>query len=182
MGLDNLGVSRNTAESYFQILEDLLLAFRLPVFQKRAKRKTTVHPKFYYFDVGIFRALRKKGPLDPEEEIEGAAIESLVFQELRACIDNHSIDAEMFFYRTHNKSEVDFIIYGPDCFVAIEVKRSSRIQKSDLASIRDFKTDYPEAHAYVFYLGEDERVTEDNIFIKPLPKALLELKSLLHGK
>jgi len=177
----DLGVSRNTAESYFQILEDLLLAKRLPVFQKRAKRKITVHPKFYYFDVGIFRSLRKIGPLDPEEEIEGAAVESLVFQELRACIDNQSIDAEMFFYRTQSKSEVDFVIYGPDCFVAIEVKRSSRIQKNDLASLREFKMDYLQAKCYLFYLGEDNRITDDGIHLMPLGQALSNLKSLILG-
>ena len=92
----DLGVSRNTAESYFQILEDLLLAFRVPVFQKRAKRKTTIHPKFYYFDVGVYRTLRKRGPLDPVEEIDGAAIESLVFQELKAFIDNHGKSLDIY--------------------------------------------------------------------------------------
>lgn len=175
-------MSRNTAESYFQILEDLLLAERLPVFQKKAKRKITVHPKFYYFDVGVYRALRKTGPLDPPEEIEGAAIESLVFQEIRACIDNHALDLEMFFYRTQDKREVDFIIYGPDGFVAIELKRSSRVQKQDLESLRLFKKDYPQATAYLFYLGTEERYTEDHIRMVPLGQGLLNLKTLLVSK
>lgn len=175
----DLGVSRNTAESYFQILEDLLLAVRVPVFQKRAKRKITTHPKFYYFDVGVYRALRKKGPLDPEEEIEGVALESLVYQELRACIDNHGMDVELFFYRTQGQSEVDFVVYGLDGFFAIEVKRSARIQKKDLNSLREFKVDYPEAKVFIFYLGAEERVTEDGIHMIPLRDALLRLKSLL---
>lgn len=177
----DLGVSRNTAEAYFQILEDLLLAVRLPVFQKKAKRKVTSHPKFYYFDVGIFRALRKMGPLDPQEEIEGAAIESLVFQELRACLDNHAIDGDLYFYRTQSKSEVDFVVYGPDSFIAIEVKRSSRIQKKDLDSLREFKMDYPQVRTFCFYLGQDERMTEDGIRILPLSKALSNLKKIVLG-
>lgn len=175
----DVGVSRNTAESYFQILEDLLLAVRIPVFQKKSKRKISTHPKFYFFDVGIYRALRKTGPLDPIEEIEGVAIESLVFQELRACIDNHAIDAKLYFYRTQSKSEVDFIIYGPDSFTAIEVKRSSRIQSKDLNSLREFISDYPKATALLFYLGNEERMTDDGIQLKPLRKALLDLKDIL---
>lgn len=175
----DLGVSRNTAESYFQILEDLLLAVRLPVFQKRAKRKITTHPKFYYFDVGVYRALRRVGPLDPVEEIEGAAIESLVFQELRACIDNHSIDAELYFYRTQSKTEIDFVVYGAAIFVAIEVKRSSRIQKKDLDPLREFAADYPKAKLLMIYLGEEERVTEEGIRLIPLAKALPQLFHLV---
>lgn len=177
----DLGVSRNTAESYFQILEDLLLAYRIPVFQKRAKRKTSTHPKFYFFDVGVYRTLRKKGPLDPVEEIEGAAIESLVFQELKACIDNHGLSLDIFFHRTQDKCEVDFVLYGEDGFFAIEVKRSSRINSNDLSSLKLFQKEYPEAKAYVFYLGEDERITDDQIHIIPLRKALLGLKQLIHS-
>lgn len=68
-----LGASRKTVESHFDLLEDLLLAFRLPVFSRRAKRAMMTHPKFYFFDAGVFRALRPRGPLDATEEIEGAA-------------------------------------------------------------------------------------------------------------
>jgi predicted AAA+ superfamily ATPase len=175
----DLGVSRNTAESYFQILEDLLLAYRIPVFKKRAKRKTSIHPKFYYFDVGIYRTLLKKGPLDPIEEIEGAAIESLVFQELKAYIDNHGLSLDIFFHRTKDKSEVDFVLYGEDGFFAIEVKRSTKINSFDLSSLKLFKKEYPEALAFVFYLGDDERMTDDQIHILPMRNALVNLKNIL---
>jgi len=57
-------VGRKTVEGYFSILEDLLLAFRIPVFTKRARRNLISHPKFYYFDSGVFRSLRPSGPLD----------------------------------------------------------------------------------------------------------------------
>ena len=73
-------VQRKSVEGYISILEDLLLASRVPVFQKKAKRAVTAHPKFYYFDTGVFRSLRPKGPLDRPEEINGAALEGLVFQ------------------------------------------------------------------------------------------------------
>ena len=37
----------------FSLLEDLLLASKLPVFTRRARRKTILHPKFYFFDTGV---------------------------------------------------------------------------------------------------------------------------------
>ncbi len=75
---------RKVVENYFTILEDLPIATRLPVFTKKAKHKTVVHPKFYYFDAGVYQTIRPKGPLDTPELIGGTAIETLVYQELRA--------------------------------------------------------------------------------------------------
>jgi len=68
------GVSRTTVEGFIVILEDLLIASRLTVFSKRAKRQTIGHDKFFFFDSGVFRTVRPKGPLDAPQEIDGAAL------------------------------------------------------------------------------------------------------------
>ena len=68
-----ISLDRQVVRSYFSILEDLLLAYRLPIFTKRAKRRTITHDKFYYFDSGVYRFLRPKGLLDRPDEIDGAA-------------------------------------------------------------------------------------------------------------
>lgn len=77
----DLGLPRKTVEGYFHLLEDLLIAIRLPVFTRRAKRLMARHGKFYFFDAGVYRALRPKGPLDSTEDIDGPAVETLVLQE-----------------------------------------------------------------------------------------------------
>jgi hypothetical protein len=67
-------VHRTAVEGYLDVLEDLLVALRLPVFTKRASRATVAHPKFYFFDTGVFRALRPTGPLDRPAEVDGRAL------------------------------------------------------------------------------------------------------------
>ena len=57
-------VRAKVVEDYFAILENLLIAVRLPVFTRRAKRRLVAHPKFYFFDAGVFRAIRPRGPLE----------------------------------------------------------------------------------------------------------------------
>ena len=47
-------IPRKRAEAYLEILEDLLLAFRLPVFQRRARRQSVQHQKLDVFDAGCF--------------------------------------------------------------------------------------------------------------------------------
>ena len=78
-----VGVDRKAAAGYFDLLEDLLIATRVPVFTRRARRRMTTHPKFFLFDAGIYRTIRPTGPLDSPEEIDGAALETLVFQRHR---------------------------------------------------------------------------------------------------
>jgi len=148
-------VSRKTVEGYLAVIEDLLLAFQVPVFAKRVQRNLTAHPKFFWFDAGVFRALRPAGPLDRPEEIAGAALEGLVAQHLRAWIDYSGEDYALTFWRTKSGTEVDFVVYGRQAFWALKVKQSAGIRPADLRGLKAFRTDYPEAGLRLLYRGDD---------------------------
>ncbi len=149
-------VERKVVENYISILEDILLATRLQVFTKRAQRALVAHPKFYLFDVGVFKALRPKGPLDSPNEIDGAGLEGLVFQHLKAWNAYQSNKFEIFFWRSRGGIEVDFILYGEEGIYAIEVKNSDKIRNQDLRSLNEFKEDYPESKTIFLYRGKEK--------------------------
>lgn len=146
-------IERKTVATYVEVLEDLLLAFRVPVFTRRARREASVHPKFYLFDAGVFRSIRPRGPLDRPEEIEGAALEGLVAEHLRAWLAYRGQDDSLFFWRTRSGVEVDFVLYGPKSFWAIEVKNSARVRVEDLRGLEAFGADYAEAELVLLYRG-----------------------------
>lgn len=171
-------IERKVVEQYFIILEDLLLATRIPVFSKRAKREMTRHPKFFFFDVGVFRAIRPKGPLDFPEEIDGAALETLLYQEIRALNDYMNFEYQIFFWRTRAKLEIDLVLYGERGLHAFEVKRSQIIRDGDLKALRMFKEDYPEAKLVVFYGGK-KRLHANGIDIVPFVEGIRLLPELL---
>ncbi|MBL0169458.1 MAG: ATP-binding protein [Gemmatimonadaceae bacterium] len=148
-------VHRKSIEGYLGVLEDLLLAFRLPVFTKRASRATVAHPKFYFFDAGVFRSLRPTGPLDRPAEIDGAALEGLVAQHLRAWIAYSGVALDLCYWRTRTGLEVDFVVYGSTDFFAIEVKNSDRVRPDDLKGLRAFAGEYPECRPLLLYRGVD---------------------------
>lgn len=152
-------VKRKTVEGFVGVLEDLLLGFRVDVFSRRARRATTAHPKFFFFDAGVFRSLRPMGPLDRPEEVQGGALEGLVAQHLRAWIAYSGLDFELNFGRTRAGSEVDFVVYGSEGFWALEVKNTRSVRPEDLRGLRSFKEDYPEAQVALLYQGEDRIVT-----------------------
>ena len=165
------GVGRRVVTAYVGILEDLLLAFRLPVFRKRAKRATVIHDKIYLFDAGVFRSLRPKGPLDRPDEIDGQALEGLVAQHLRAWAAYSRYDVELFFWRTRGGSEVDFVVYGEQGLQAFEVKNAGRVHSGDLRALRAFRADYPEAETALLYRGR-ERLRIDGIWCLPVQEFL----------
>lgn len=168
-------VTRKLVENYLSILEDLLLGYKLPVFTRRAKRAMTIQPKFYIFDTGVYRHLRPKGPLDSPDEINGMALEGLVFQHLKAWCDYSEAQMDCYFWRTRGGSEVDFVLYGEQGFYAIEVKNAEQIHPKSLRSLKTFKSDYPEAQTLFLHRGREKRIVDD-ILCWPVDLFLLHLK------
>ncbi len=167
-------VERKVVENYMSILEDILIGTKLRVFSKRARRALVSHPKFYLFDTGVFKALRPKGPLDNPHEIDGAALEGLVYQHLRAWNDYSGNPYEIYFWRSKGGVEVDFILYGASGIHAIEVKNSDRIRPADLRPLREFKMDYPESQMLLLYRGVD-RIMRDDVLCVPCEEYIREL-------
>ena len=168
-------VNRKTVEGFVAVLEDLLISFRVPVFTRRARRATVAHPKFYFFDTGVFRSLRPGGPLDRPSEIDGAALEGLVAQHLRAWIAYTGGDHELFYWRTRSGVEVDFVLYGTTNFTAIEVKNSDRVRPADLRGLKAFTQDYPECTPLLLYRGAD-MLDIDGIPCRPVNSFLATLR------
>lgn len=171
-------VERKVVENYFTILEDLLIAYRIPIFAKRAKRRLVAHPKFYFFDVGVYRRIRPRGPLDIPEEIGGHAFETLFLQELQAINTYLRLGYNIFYWMTSNNMEVDFVLYGEKGIKAFEIKRTGKIYSSMLKGLKAFQKDYPSARTYFIYGGE-RRLREGDIEIIPIGIALKMLPEIL---
>jgi predicted AAA+ superfamily ATPase len=174
-------VERKVVESYFSILEDLMIGYRIPIFSKKAKRRLIVHPKFYFFDAGVYRTLRPMGPLDAPEEVDGIALETLFLQELVALNSALDFGYKIFYWHTSNGREVDFVLYGPKGLLSFEVKRTSRITSAMFGGLKSFLADYPMAKAYFVYTG-NRRMYEEKVEIVPILEILKNLRPVLSGK
>ncbi len=174
-------IERKTVENWFSVIEDLMLARRIPAFSRRAKRRLMLHPKFYFFDAGIYRTLRPTGPLDSTEEVEGIALETLFLQEITAI--NSSLDSgyKVHYWRTAGGHEVDFVLYGPRGLLAFEIKRTARVKAPMLSGLKGFLRDYPGSSAHFVYMG-NRHMQEDGIDIVPAVQILKDLPRLLSGK
>jgi uncharacterized protein len=169
-------VKVNTVAGYFDLLEDMLIAYRLPVFTKRAKRRLVSHPKFYFFDAGIYYHLRPKSILDSVSELHGAGLETLVLQDLLAVNEYNKLNYQIFYWRTSHGTEVDFVLLGDKKLLAIEIKHSSKVSRSDLSGLKSFMKDYPEVEPYLLYLGHSKQEIDG---VKVIPVAEFIQRAML---
>jgi uncharacterized protein len=131
------GVSRTTVTGFFEILEDTLIGSFLPAYASKPKLREVKHPKFYLFDSGVVRSLKKQsGPIDDDEK--GALFEGLAYHCLRAHNSYKKLYEEIFFWSPlDTKSfEVDFLLRRGKELIAIEVKATPRVRPDDLKGLR----------------------------------------------
>jgi predicted AAA+ superfamily ATPase len=140
-------VARPTVQDYFQILVDTLLASWLPAWRAKKSVKQVAHAKFYIFDCGVARHLAGYGHLHVHPEERGFLLETFMLHELRAHLHYNEIDAPVHLWRTHDGTEVDFVVETERGPVAIEVKSSARWDPRFGAGLARFRTEHPKLRA-----------------------------------
>lgn len=166
------GVSSVTVKEYFSILQDTLIAYFVPSYKKRPKRRVINAPKFYFFDVGIANFLLKREGIVPQSENFGRALEHFVLQELIARSHYSGKDYKISYWRSTSGFEVDFIL--GDHEIAIEVKGSLEVQKRHLRGLQAFNEEYHPKRSIVVSLDKKPRLVS-KIEIIPIHDFLKEL-------
>jgi predicted AAA+ superfamily ATPase len=137
----DVGVDSKTIKEYFQILEDTLIGFFLMPFNSSHRARLVKHPKFYFFDTGVQRALINKLSIKLERKTQayGDCFEHFIIRQITTYSNYMNKDYEFFFYRTEAGSEVDLIIKKPDdSIIAIEIKSSDNPDLKSLSGLFSF--------------------------------------------
>lgn len=129
---EDVGVSPATVKKYIQILEAVYLIFQITPFSKNIARSLLKEPKIYFFDTGLVKGDK------------GAKLENLValclLKNKYAAIDYYAKDSGLYYLRTKDKQEVDFVLTKNNTITKIiEVKYAD---KSISPSLRGFHKKY----------------------------------------
>ncbi|MBV8803325.1 MAG: ATP-binding protein [Gammaproteobacteria bacterium] len=150
------GVPRQTVFTYFEILVDTLLGNWLPAWTPKAKVKEVSHPKFYFFDCGVVRAIQKLLHDRPTNQEMGFLFETFIFNELNAYMSYKNCGGELFYWRTSENIEIDFIWKRANRIVAIEIKSGARWKDEYNNGFKSFLSSKIKPNAcYGVYCGED---------------------------
>lgn len=158
------GVSLNTIKSYFSVLEDTLISYKLKAFTKTKKRKSIVRSKHYFFDVGLVNCLKKLPEIIPDSSIFGDAFEHFIINEVRAYLSYARRNKEMYYWRSVGKHEVDLII---DNEAAIEIKATKRVQKKHLNGLKALQEEKLIKSYYIISQDPVEQTDSNRIVYLP---------------
>ncbi len=166
------GVSPKVVRTYFDILEDTYLGFRIPPWKSSKNRRMILTEKFYFFDVGVANYLARRQPLAGSPEF-GKSFEHYILMELRAYQTYRNPDIPITFWRTSTGVEVDFILGEKD--LAIEIKSSRRVHEGDIRGLQTLAEDGKIKNRVMVSMEEEPRTVSGGIRILPWRRFLKEL-------
>lgn len=149
----DIGVEDKTVASYFALLEDTLVGFFLESFHNSFRKRLSEKPKFYFFDLGIVRALSRQLslPLIERTSAYGEAFEHFIILEIFRLASYFEPDYRFSYLRTPSDVEVDLIIERPGLpLLFIEIKSTTEVDKTDLSAFIRLTKDYGECEACCF--------------------------------
>jgi predicted AAA+ superfamily ATPase len=158
------GIGVKAIRTYFDILEDTYLGFRVPPWTKSKKRRMIETEKFYLFDVGVANYLARRQPKMKSAEF-GKSFEHYILMELVAYQAYKNPELSIAFWRTSSGHEVDFILGDKE--LALEIKGKERVHEGDVRPLIALKEDGPVKKAIIVCLEKQSRTVEGGIEILP---------------
>lgn len=176
----DVGVDHATVQNYFEILEETLVGFLLEPFHESVRKRQRQASKFYYFDLGVTRALKKTldNQVIPGTFEYGDLFEHFLIMEIKRIADYFKPDWQLSYLRTKDDAEIDLIIERPGLpRVAIEIKSTENISNLDQRAIQAYKSlvrDIKKCEAFLLSRDPLEQKV-DGIWCLPWQKGLKEI-------
>lgn len=152
-----LSINRDTVERYLDLLEKAFVIFRLRPFSRNLRNELTKKEKIYFYDLGIRNSLiARYNPLEFREDI-GALWENFCILERSKFIQTRQGKRNQYFWRTHDKHEIDYIEEYEGKLQGYEFKWSrQRMKNPDV-----FLNAYPESSVHLINRNNFWELIED---------------------
>lgn len=168
-----------TVQSYYEILEDTLIGFRLDPWRKSLRKRLGSHPKFYLFDMGVTNAInRHLGDL-PDNNLRGRLFEQFIVLETFRLLNYLQSESRIYYWRTNIGAEIDLVIEKQgELKAAFEIKAKRTVGGNDFSGFRAFSDDNPKVPCFLVCETEEPYnegkigVLPWKIFLKRLPEFL----------
>lgn len=141
---NSMGISRSKIEDYLNILEDTFICKRIYPFHKNYNKEICKTPKLFFLDLGLRNfILNSFNDLSLRTDT-GSLFENFYLTEILAK-DHYSME-KVNFWRTTNKTDIDFIIQNEGRLNAVEVKWSDSKRPKSFNTIESL---YPEMKTHI---------------------------------
>jgi len=136
-----LGMAKETVETYLDLLEKSFVIFRLRGYSKNLRKEVTKMNKYYFYDLGIRNIIIENlNPLSLRNDV-GALWENFLIVERRKSLAYSNSYGGFYFWRTYDQQEIDYVEEKDGQLNAFEFKYGHKKVKVPAAWAKA----YPEA-------------------------------------
>jgi predicted AAA+ superfamily ATPase len=136
---NDVRLSHRTVGRYLELLEEVFLIKRIPAWSRNLSTRAIGTPKVAMVDSGVAANLlaADAGRLLHPGAPFGPLLEGFVLMELARQLTWSEVRAELFHYRTRDKTEVDAVLENRrGQVIGVEVKASSTVRAEDFRGLR----------------------------------------------
>ncbi len=139
------GVPVATLRTYYQVLEDTFVGYRIPAYGAAGRKRVLTTPRFLLYDNGVRNAAaRYRFSADLLKTQMGQLFENWVGQELISRCLYVGRAYRLSFWRTAHGAEVDYVLETPNEAIPIEVKATESPSLADASYLKLFLETYPQ--------------------------------------
>lgn len=165
----SLDVSQPTIRKYFHIIEATFLWRKLPSYQKNIRKRIIKMPKGYLRDTGLINYFLK---IQTVEDLKyhpqfGRIWEIFISEQLIRHFNNKVQNIEYYYYRTHNRTEIDLIIETQTGLIPIEIKSGLSNSKRQIQTLQRFIEQQNCPFGLLINNGDEILQLSDNIYQLP---------------
>jgi len=149
----DVGTNDKNVQIYYSILEDTLLGFFLEPFQHSFRKRLSKTPKFYFFDLGVVRALTGQLtlPLNKSTSQYGECFEHFIILQCKYLANYFYREYRFSYLKTKDDAEIDLIVERPGLpLLFIEIKSSENVQLDHINTLKKLSDDFGNCEAVCF--------------------------------
>ena len=140
-----LKIDKDTVARYVALLEQAFVIFHLPPFSRNLRKELGKQRKIYFYDLGIRNALINNfNPLELRQDV-GALWENYFISERLKAQHNRQRTPNIYFWRTYDGKEIDYLEEEGGQLVGFECKWSADKWRIPLA----FTSTYPGSEVHL---------------------------------
>ena len=117
-----VGIDKNTVSNYIDMLCKAYVIFKLPSFSKNLRNEIKTNQKIYFYDCGVLNAIIGNFNLLETRADKGALWENFLMVERLKVLRYSKSDARMYFWRTTQQQEIDYVEVNAEEIKAFEFK------------------------------------------------------------
>lgn len=139
---NDLQISKNTVEKYLDLLTKVFVIFQVSGFSKNLDNEITKKSKWYFWDNGIRNAIIGNFNTINQRDDIGKIWENYIISERMKFQTSKNSNTSFYFWRTHNKQEIDWVEEENGNLNAFEIKWN--INNKDIKAPSAWAKAYPD--------------------------------------